>query len=493
MITAATPDFAFTPASLERPAFGYAPADPHAPPAVSIVTPFFNTGPLFHETARSVLRQSLQQWEWLIVNDGSTDAAALAVLDEYRTGDPRIRVVDHQRNRGLPAARNTGFALARAPYVLQLDSDDLLEPTAAEVWAWYLEAHPAAAFVKGYSVGFGAERYLWTNGFHNPDAFLRENSVDPTCMVRKRAHAQAGGYDESLRAGLEDWDFWLRCADAGLWGGTVPQFLNWYRRRQTHADRWDALRGGWARRFVRAARRRYPRLWREGMPQPTAHPPPTGPILDEPPFANRLASDRVRVLVLVSDLSAAAQPALVLVAELVAAGYELSVTATSGADDALLPAFTRLTPDVFLLPSFLPAADGPRFLRYLVISRRAQIVLTAGSASGALLAPALRAVQPGQIALDAPPREDALTCLREALAREAAQPVAVPASPEQFRQAAAAYVYLEQANERRRAATPPRHEHPALRALRHTYYWSRAHKLRWLEPMRDWIARRLRG
>jgi hypothetical protein len=63
------PDYSNTPASGRRPHFGYAPLDPDAPPAVSLVTPFFNTGPIFNETAESVFRQSLQQWEWIIVDD----------------------------------------------------------------------------------------------------------------------------------------------------------------------------------------------------------------------------------------------------------------------------------------------------------------------------------------------------------------------------------------------------------------------------------------
>src|SRR6266852_2104918 len=142
MIDPASSDYTNTPASPHRPRFGYATDDASALPCVAIVTPFYNTGPVFHETAASVLQQSLQQWEWLIVNDGSTDPESLALLEEYRHRDPRIRVIDHGVNQGLSAARNTGFRVARSPYVVQLDSDDLLEPTAVEKWVWYLESYP---------------------------------------------------------------------------------------------------------------------------------------------------------------------------------------------------------------------------------------------------------------------------------------------------------------------------------------------------------------
>ena len=147
MIDPERPDYADTPASEHRAPFDYAPADAQAEPLVSIVTPFFNTGAVFHETARSVLRGSLQAWEWLIVNDASTSGESLSVLAHYRHGDDRIRVIDLPRNSGPSAARNAGFARARAPFVLQLDSDNLIEPTAAAKWWWYLETHPGAGFV----------------------------------------------------------------------------------------------------------------------------------------------------------------------------------------------------------------------------------------------------------------------------------------------------------------------------------------------------------
>ena len=231
MIDPRAPDFTNTPASPRRPRFGYALTDIDAPPEVTIVTPFYNTGPVFHETASSVLQQSFQQWEWLIINDGSTDAEALLVLEAYRDKDPRIRVIDHSANRGLSASRNTGFGAARSTYVVQLDSDDLLEPTAVEKWYWFLGSYPEFAFCKGYSLGFGAQEYLWKSGFHDGTAFLDKNRVDATSIIRKQVHRVTGGYDEANRAGLEDWDFWLRCASLGYWGGTIPEYLNWYRRR----------------------------------------------------------------------------------------------------------------------------------------------------------------------------------------------------------------------------------------------------------------------
>src|ERR1041384_3989668 len=139
MVDPRNPDYSSTPASPGRPAFGYAPEAGRAAPLVSIVTPFYNgAAAVFDETAQTVFRQSFQQWEWLIINDKTTNPAALAVLDRYRSIDPRVRVIDHDVNKGLSGARNTGFAAARAEFIMLLDDDDLLEPTAIEKLLWHL-------------------------------------------------------------------------------------------------------------------------------------------------------------------------------------------------------------------------------------------------------------------------------------------------------------------------------------------------------------------
>src|SRR4051794_4122598 len=88
MIDPVNPQYSNIPGSAQRPHFCYSPAETSVIPYVTIITPFYNTGAVFHETARSVLQQSFQQWEWLIINDGSSDPEALSVLEGYRQSDP---------------------------------------------------------------------------------------------------------------------------------------------------------------------------------------------------------------------------------------------------------------------------------------------------------------------------------------------------------------------------------------------------------------------
>ncbi len=403
MIDPNSPDYANTPASDRRPGYDYRPADPTAPPVVTIVTPYYNTGAIFHETARSVLRQSFQQWEWIIVNDGSTDPEALAILDSYRNTDTRIRVIDHEVNQGPSAGRNTAYRAARAEYVVQLDTDNMLEPTAIEKWIWLLESHPEFAFVKGYSVGFDANEYLWEQGFHNGGVFLEQNLVDITSAVRRSVHTAVGGYDETIRGGLEDWDFWLHCADEGHWGTTLPEYLDWYRRRDNHGDRWDNWDGGKREAdFRKQLRRRYPRLW-EDFPTPQAAPlVPYETVSDTLPWENRLHKEKPRLLLLVPWLAMGGSDKfnLDLLGQLVRRGWEVTIATTLSGDHPWLAQFARLTPDIFILHRFLRPADYPRFVRALIHSREMDAVLVSHSEFGYQLLPYLRAHFPKLPLLD---------------------------------------------------------------------------------------------
>ena len=404
MIDPANPDYANTPAASTRPKFLYTPGEPSSEPAVSIITPYYNTGAIFEETARSVFRQSMQQWEWIIVNDCSTNPEALSIIDSYRDRDPRIRVIDHEVNQGPSAGRNTAYQAARAPYVVQLDTDNLLEPTAIEKWIWLLESYPEFTFVKGYSVGFDAQEYLWEQGFHNGGVFLEQNLVDATSALRRTVHQAVGGYDETIRGGLEDWDFWLHCASEGYWGTTLPEYLDWYRRRDNHGERWDTWDGGDRETdFRKQLRQRYSRLWDEEFPHPQAAPlVPYETVSDTLPWENKLTKEKPRVLLIIPWLAMGGSDKfnLDLVGQLVARGWEVTIATTLNGAHPWLAQFAAYTPDIFALHNFLRPADYPRFLRYLIQSRDIDLVLSSHSEFGYQILPYLRAHFPTLPLLD---------------------------------------------------------------------------------------------
>ena len=386
-------DFTNTPTSEQRPAFHYVPKDPSVKPAVSIVTAFFNTGSVFKETAQSVFNQSFQQWEWIIINDGSSDSEAQSVLNEYRGIDPRIRIIDLPDNLGPANAYNVGFQEAKTEYVVKLDSDDLLEPTAVEQWLWFMISFPEHAFVKGYSIGFGSQEYLWRRGFERNRAFLLENWVDSNCMIRKSVHKAVGGYDVSIQNGFEDWDFWLRSANHGFWGAIIPEFLNWYRRRPLNSRPWPTLKSPLKRHLFRVGLWkkygklffRFPKIRRrtEGIYRS---------VPDDVPFPNQLDKKRNRILMVLPwmTMGGADKFNLDFIEQMIGAGYEVSICTTVNGPSPWVREFGSRTPDIMLLPNFIRLSDYPRFIRYMIESRRIDIVFISNSNLGYKLLPYLR-------------------------------------------------------------------------------------------------------
>lgn len=367
---------------------------------MTIVTPFLDTDPeLLLATARTVLGQSFQQWEWVIVDDGSTAEESLRVLSRLSEVDARVRVVRHARNMGVPVARNMGIAHARGDVVLQLDGDDLLEPTAAEKWLWFLASYPEYSFVNAFHVGFGGQAYLWPRGFDEGEIFLSENLTNPAGLARRELFTAVGGFDETLVGGLEDWEFWLRCAAAGFWGATLQEYLVWYRRKPNDAERWSNWdRGARQKELLATWRLRYPELWRFGFPRIQ----PSRTIESEVdvyglPAENLLAtSDKRRLLLIVpwTAVGGADKFNLDLVEQLGRRGWEVTIVTTLNGDHSWHPRFTRLTPDVFALSHFLKPEDYPRFMRYIVRSRQPDAVLVSHSLFAYQALPYLRAIVP---------------------------------------------------------------------------------------------------
>src|SRR5882724_5523972 len=201
----------------------------NASPRVSVIVPCYNLGAYLDEAVESVLRQTCQDFEILIVDDGSTDAGTRELLATYQR--PKTRVI-HIAHAGLAAARNTAIAHATGAYLCALDADDRLEPTYFEKGTRLLDRDPSLTFVSSWMRIFGDESWEWTPDRCDLPALLCEDTVCTAALVRRDATLAVGGYDTSMPVqGHEDWELWLTLLERGHRGVILPEFLFNYRRR----------------------------------------------------------------------------------------------------------------------------------------------------------------------------------------------------------------------------------------------------------------------
>lgn len=193
---------------------------------VSVVIPCYNAGDLLREAVASALAQHHPDVEVVVVDDGSTDPATRQALDDVR--GPRVQVL-RQDNAGPAAARNTAIRAAKGEYILPLDADDRIDPTYVGKALAAMRADPTVGIVYCDAMKFGAESGIWKL----PEFSLREMAVDNvifcSSLFRKSDWSTVGGYRESLRHGMEDYEFWLRVLALGRNVVKLPEALFHYR------------------------------------------------------------------------------------------------------------------------------------------------------------------------------------------------------------------------------------------------------------------------
>jgi len=195
-----------------------------ATPAVSVVVPCFNGGRFLDSLMASLACQTFRDFEVVIVDDGSSDPQTLRKLLALEGRATVIR----QMNRGPAAARNTGIRRARADIVFALDCDDTIEPEfLAETVSVLHGSPPDVGMVFSDLRLAGAESGLVSRYFNRFD-LLFTNTLSSGLVMRRDAWLAAGGYDEAMRSGYEDWDFSLRLAEAGYRGLRIARPLYIY-------------------------------------------------------------------------------------------------------------------------------------------------------------------------------------------------------------------------------------------------------------------------
>jgi len=198
-------------------------------PSVSVVIPCYNQGRYIEEAVESVLAQSYDDLEIIIVDDGSTDGETRRFLERYVP--PKTRIL-YSENKGVSHARNLGIQEASGVYILPLDGDDKIAPTYIEKAVHVLETNARIGIVYCEADFFGTKTGKWELPTYRFPDILVGNCIFCTALFRKSDWAKVGGYKESMTTGWEDWEFWLSLIEAGADVFQIPETLFYYRQAE---------------------------------------------------------------------------------------------------------------------------------------------------------------------------------------------------------------------------------------------------------------------
>ena len=186
-------------------------------PLVSVITPCYNEEKFIGDAIESVINQTYQNWELIIVDDGSVDRSK-DVVRKYTT-DRRIKLVEHECNKGIAKTKNTGLAVAQGEYIAFLDADDIWLPSKLELQLSHFESEDIGLVCTGMiftDENMKSKRIFQGFNDTNQKELLKNQYLNPTnsssvMMIKRKCLSQLGTFDENL-LGWDDYVLLMRIA-----------------------------------------------------------------------------------------------------------------------------------------------------------------------------------------------------------------------------------------------------------------------------------------
>ncbi|RBN50352.1 glycosyltransferase family 2 protein [Flavobacterium psychrolimnae] len=196
---------------------------------VSIIIPCYNDGQYIEQSVNSALAQIYSNIEVIVVDDGS-NAVTKDVLKKI---EPTITKLITQSNQGQSTARNVGIRAANGEYILVLDSDDFFEPTfCSKAIAVFLNKKEVKIVTCQANLLLeNGSKVVYTPKGGTISNFMISNSALGTSMFKKKDWKVCGGYDENMRKGFEDWEFFIRLLKNGGEAEVIEEPLYNYRKK----------------------------------------------------------------------------------------------------------------------------------------------------------------------------------------------------------------------------------------------------------------------
>lgn len=210
---------------------------------VSVIIPYYNDGAYISETLESVFSQTYSNIEIILIDDGSTDNRS---KDKFNSISADNLYKFKEVNSGPAAARNLGISHASGEYILPLDADDIIDKIYVEKAVDVLENQPKCGIVYCKGKFFGNDIGGWDLPEFSIGRMLVSNIIFNAGLFRKKDWEDCGGYDESLKIGIEDWDFWLSILSLDREVFQIPEELFYYRiksssRNKKFEKKYDAV------------------------------------------------------------------------------------------------------------------------------------------------------------------------------------------------------------------------------------------------------------
>ncbi|NUM25233.1 MAG: glycosyltransferase family 2 protein [Candidatus Buchananbacteria bacterium] len=203
-------------------------------PKVSVLMPAHNASTYLGESIQSILNQNFKDFEFVIVDDASTDGT-WSILEQYAATDDRIKIVRNQENLGIAATRNRLLGLATGEYIAWQDADDISQPWRLNKQVSVLDQNPHIGICGGYLEFFNKNKVLGVRRYAATDKMLRQNIfrfspvAQPVAMIRREAINRAGHFE----SGIDVAEDLLMSFKIGQWYqfANVPEVLLRYRQQ----------------------------------------------------------------------------------------------------------------------------------------------------------------------------------------------------------------------------------------------------------------------
>ena len=205
---------------------------------VSVVIPCFNHAQFLEECVKSIIAQSYENIEVIIVDDGSTDNTQQVIENLILENKNTIIKSIQQVNSGVSVARNQGISAASGDYILPLDGDDKIHPDMILKCMELLKANPTTSIAYTDYQHFGDIDLIVETPEYDFDILAYQKCLHTvTALYRKKCWIDTGGYNPNMIWGTEDWEFWINCGRNGHFGKRIPKPLFYYRTRFHHESR----------------------------------------------------------------------------------------------------------------------------------------------------------------------------------------------------------------------------------------------------------------